>query len=257
MSRIYDLTLGAGGTGLVPARGSFAKLIAAQYGATIRLDTGEAFALQEGQGVRLEEGKSFGELLVTNTSSVAQLVQVFVGDSRFEDSRITGVVSVVDTAKQTTTAAQAFGGIFGVSASAGNYSHVSIANPAGSGKRTVIERLVLGASTANAGTNPVDVGFLAGTLGTSQGPFSNKLAAIGGLPLSATLRYAGTQGSMPGPLVYPAVPLASYYIAPGASTPDFVPKRPLVLMPGFSLLALSSVSSMALNMQADFYEEAL
>ena len=106
MSRIYDLTLTAGGTQQLPAMGNKVKIYTAAYPVTVRTDGGEAFTLLEGQGVTLADGKTFRD--VTVASTIAQTVQIFAGDARIEDSRVTGSVRVVDSAAEKTALKKQF-----------------------------------------------------------------------------------------------------------------------------------------------------
>lgn len=97
MSGIYDVTLANGATANMAALGSYVKVTSAPAGSVqVKLDGGEAFSLMEGQGVRLPDGKTFRDVAVRNTSGATQLVLLFIGDARFEDTRIAGSVRVID-----------------------------------------------------------------------------------------------------------------------------------------------------------------
>jgi hypothetical protein len=97
VSGIYDVTLANNAATNLAVLGSFAKIYAAPAGQVqIKLDGGEGYALLEGQGVRLRDGKTFRDVQVTNRSGATQTIQVFIGDSDFEDTRITGNVKIVD-----------------------------------------------------------------------------------------------------------------------------------------------------------------
>jgi len=97
MSGIYDVTMAPGASTQIPALGSYAKVYSAPGGSVqVKLDGGDGFSLMEGQGVRLPDGQTFRDINVRNTSGVAQTVLLFVGDARFEDTRITGSVRIID-----------------------------------------------------------------------------------------------------------------------------------------------------------------
>jgi hypothetical protein len=98
MSGIYDITLGAsGGAGNIGVSGSYAKIITAPQGPVqIKLDGGEAYTLLPGQGVRLPDGQTFRDVAIVNKAPSAQLVTLFIGNSNFEDTRISGVVSITN-----------------------------------------------------------------------------------------------------------------------------------------------------------------
>lgn len=112
MSGIYDVTLAPGAAANIAALGSFCKVLSAPQGSvSVKLDGGESFSLLAGQGVRLPDGKSFRDVAVINKSSATQLVLVFVGDSRFEDTRITGIVSVTNLISANMTQLELSGGV--------------------------------------------------------------------------------------------------------------------------------------------------
>jgi hypothetical protein len=97
MSGIYDVTLAAGAAANIGVMGTFAKVLTAPAGAVqLKLDGGEGYSLLPGQGVRSLAGKLFRDVMVKNLAASAQTVTVFVGDASFEDTRITGNVTVID-----------------------------------------------------------------------------------------------------------------------------------------------------------------
>jgi len=144
MSGLYDVTLTAStsSTQNIPASGSFVKVKTAPAGAVkIRLDGGESYLLSVGQGLRLPDGKTFRDVQVTNGVAIAQTVVVFVGDSRFEDTSISGSISVIDGPKTLSANGQAFTLYGHAQSSAGNFGSVSLVNLANSTKRIVIDRV--------------------------------------------------------------------------------------------------------------------
>jgi hypothetical protein len=97
MAGIYDVTLAPGVAANIPVLGDYIKVRSAPFGLVeIKLDGGEAYLLDEGLGVRLPEGKTFRDVQIKNKAATAQTVLLFIGNSRFEDSRITGRVSIYE-----------------------------------------------------------------------------------------------------------------------------------------------------------------
>lgn len=101
MAGIYDLTLAAGAVPqTIGALGSYLKVLSTPTGPIrIRFDGGEQVQLVEGQGRRFLPGEQFREVQVTNASGSVQRVLVFIGDSTFEDTRVSGDVAVVDSVR--------------------------------------------------------------------------------------------------------------------------------------------------------------
>lgn len=195
MSGIYDVTLAPGASGNIAALGSYAKVSSAPAGAIqMRFDGGEAYSLMEGQGIRLPDGCShFRDVTIKNTAAIAQTILVFIGDSRFEDTRITGIVSVVDGGKARSIANTAFLGYVGVTASAGNMSTSQIFNPSTT-KRLVVKRITVTSTLAGQ----LSLAQLATNL-TASGPFDvfSKLIAAPAA-MTAKLWRDGTAAAVPG-----------------------------------------------------------
>ena len=95
MSGIYDVTLAPGASQNLAVLGDYFKVRKCPYGSIdVKIDGGDSYSMDEGLGVRLN--KPFRDLTIRNRSSLAQTVLIFIGDSRFEDTRISGSVRVID-----------------------------------------------------------------------------------------------------------------------------------------------------------------
>lgn len=95
MSGIYDVTLAAGAVANIGVLGSYLKIRSAPYGLVrVKLDGGESYLLDEGLGLRLPDGMTFRDVSIRNESPTPQTILVFIGDTHFEDTRVSGVVSV-------------------------------------------------------------------------------------------------------------------------------------------------------------------
>lgn len=181
MSGIYDVTLAPGASAQIPASGGYVKVTAAPMGAVqVKLDGGEGYSLLEGQGIRLPDGKSFRDVQIKNLATLAQTILVFIGDTRFEDTRITGTVRLIDSSADKTQAGKQFLGGTTTAGGAGVWSQVNLnAN----GKTVSVKRIFVVSPTAGeivygSITSP-------GTSTPSTNPALNKL--IGSA--SSTARY--------------------------------------------------------------------
>jgi hypothetical protein len=247
VSGIYDLTLAPGAAGNIAVQGALAKVSSAPAGAvTLKLDAGESFTLLEGQGVRLPDGKHFRDVQVVNRAATSQTVSVFVGDSRFEDTRITGVVSIVDAGKARTIAGQAFLGRTGIGVGAATFAATGLWNPAASPTRAVIE--VVTASCSVAGNLYVVLVNSALTLGSAAN--SKK----GGGSVSTALMQTGSNAAVGA--LDPGGELLQ--LANAISTPvSYTFKEPVVLPPGWGLRVVSdNFNSPTLSSTFEFFEEA-
>lgn len=141
----YDFTLGPLSAQQVPALGSYVKLLSASGRVRVRTNAGDSYSLLEGQGFRMPEGKAFSDLTLTDLSGAGNVGVIFVGEASFEDSRVSGTVSI--TNKIGATIAQTFGsGSLALGVTVG----LPIVTPAANA-RGVRVRSALTSVTGNAG----------------------------------------------------------------------------------------------------------
>jgi hypothetical protein len=243
VSRIYDVTLGAaiGASANIPAMGDKVKVYSAPQGAvTVRTDTGESYTLLEGQGFTLPPGKTFRDLIVSNGVAIGQTCQIFAGDARIEDSRITGTVRIIDSSKDRTLAGRLFFGsesiaatpaVFGIVTLGANGANVAVrglhisSDLAGS----ILFGTITSAGTATPFTNPVAnryIGQAASTARTSG---------------STTAGITPTAGEAPG-----FAGLARVYVP--ANTDLYVPLAdPLILTGTRGLVATGQIVNRQVN----------
>jgi hypothetical protein len=253
MSGIYDVTLAAGVAINVPVLGNYIKVRSAAYGLVeIKLDGGESYLLDEGLGVRLPDAKFFRDVQIKNKSSSTQTILIFIGDSRFEDSRITGVVSVVDTAKRTTQDGASFSASCGTSPAATFFGSQQLYNPGGSGKRLIVEAVYANAFAALINTQ---FGIIATAQVNAAGTAPNHLS--GGSATTANINAKDNHATNPQLLISGAT--GALYAANVAANGQvlWVPKRPVILLPGFGLIAACSNANTSSSAQFDYYEEPL
>ena len=244
-NRLYDFTLAAavGAAQRVDALGGFLKVIAAPGGAIgVKLDGGAEIQLLEGQGVRLPDGQQFREVTVRNLQAVANAGSIFIGDSRFEDSRITGVVSVIDGGRARTLAGQAFVGYVSVTGSAGCVPVVELFNNFATGVRTVIKALRL--STPTAGV--IQLSNHNATL--AQGPFDPQNKRLNGATSIAKLYRDPNLAASPG------VAFESLNVGAGLVVPITL-QEPIILDPGRSLVVSHQTLATTILATFEFIEE--
>lgn len=244
MSGIYDLTLAPGTSQNIGALGEYLKVISAPQGRVrVRLDGGDSFALVEGQGFRKRDGETFRDVSVSNLAAYTQTVQVFIGDARFEDSRVTGSVQIVDGGKARTMLAQAFIAYAAQTAGAGQVPVLQLLNPAAATTRAIVKALRMSSATAGS----IAMGRHDPVL--PSGPFTtfNKLSS----------------GAVSNLVMYRDLPLAT---GPGTTFESFSVgaglvvqitfQEPIVLLPGAGLVVWHSVTGSSLQVGAEFSEES-
>lgn len=237
-ARIYDFTLGPGGMQQLPVVGDFFKVINALGAIHVNVDTGASLDLMPGQGLR---EFSFNTLTITDKSGAANAGKILVGFSSMIDDRVTGEVAVIDGGKARTLSGSAFFGSSGVNAVSGTYAHVQLENPAASGKRVVLEQVVL--SIATDSMVSMRSGYAA--LASSSGGAASKL--IGGAA-SAAVRRQENIAAMIG------TPLTHFLI--GASRPLPVKfAEPIVIAPGGFVTLASQTLNTNLFAAWEFFEE--
>lgn len=178
-NRVYDVTLGAaiGSTATIGASGTKVKLLVAAAGPVgVKVDGGPEYTLSAGQGFRLQDGAvSFRDITVRNLQAVAQTVQLFVGDSYFDDTTITGNVKVIDQAADKTSAGGQFmGGL--IAPANGALTSVSLLHGNGTTKRLAVRAVWL--ASGLAGILQLGIGTGGGTFVTGGNAMQNKL--VGG-----------------------------------------------------------------------------
>ena len=246
MSGIYDLTLAASAAGNIAASGSLVKVYSAPQGAVqIKLDAGETYTLLEGQGVRRPDAQLFRDVQVKNVSGTSQTIKLFIGSSRFEDTRITGSVQVIDTARLLTQAQQAYGS--GMGFAAAGFSRIELVNPAASGRQLVISQIAI---SVGAGSQ-VTVGF-ATTPGTSvAGGSTGTKLAVSTFSASVAQCYGSSAAS-----ALAGVTQLTWAGSLAANAPfSYAMKEPLIITPGCSAcVTAASAAAIFLNAAFDFLD---
>ena len=179
MSGIYDFTIAPGAAQRFSVIGNKAKLISTSsaFPIGIRLDGGDKYACLEGQGPSMQAGKEFGDVTLSNSNAVAMSGFLFIGDDRFEDTRITGNVRVIDQGADKTLLGFQFWQQLAISAAVGAGSIIYMT--AGTGpKRISIKAMSVQSTIAGA----ISIGYAmgGGTLIGAGAAMNSKIVNGGG-----------------------------------------------------------------------------
>lgn len=202
-------------------------------------------------GIFIED--AWTQFSVTNNSPAQQTLTFLLMDNgRGGSRRQPGVVQVIDTDKSTTENGMAFMGVnySGVPA-AGQFACVELYNPAGSGRKIVLERIYV--DTQATATNLV-AGIMAGTAGADAGTVPSKLS--NGSNSLAHIYGSSAQVADPAGLVTGKVSWAPSNLAANSEL-VFTPKRPFVILPGYGLMVGARVATAAIYSTFEFWEQAL
>jgi hypothetical protein len=239
-SKTYDFTLAAGQVQRLDVRGFALKIVSASSNGSIlaRTDTGEEWELKAGQGFHAMVNSQglvlpFGAVTLRNPSALVAISgKVFIGDAGFDDSTVTGNVSIIDQGIDKTLAGYQLLQSASQGATSGQGSLIAM-RPQG---RTVAVRSLCIQSTI-AGSIVLGYGTGGGTaLGGTWSAVKSKLAN-GTAPLAqltTTNLIAGAQPTTGEVTGY--VSAASYFV--GASVFQRIPFDPPIVLTGSNVLTI-------------------
>jgi hypothetical protein len=248
--QLYDITLTASQTRQLDAPGNYFYYYAGSAGgadATITLrglSSGLRIILKPGQAFRLPQGAKENAWVMTNYAGTATIVgSVIVGDGDITDNRVTGSVEVIDGAKTRTLTGSA--GIMSAASpvpGVGNYIQQGVWNPAGSGKRIIVNKLIF--SSAQQQTIFMARIAAAATLSGVATMLFDGLAFTGVAKVSI---YTGTTPT--------GQVIAGFGVQAGqASTLDL--NEPIIIKPGYGLTCQTGNANSDLVTTIPFFEEA-
>lgn len=242
MLRTQDFALAAGAALTVNARLTYARCLtllgAPGCRVTVQLPAGGGdVPLAAGQGFDL--GETAPGVILKNLSAGAISGTLIVGDGRFHDSQISGVVSVVDTERDKVLSGVAFRGqaaqLGGAAAAV-----ASVMNPTGSVKNVFVQALRTGSSAADSYTifrTTTDCRSVGGVLtsltsGVNLDPAGagSVVTLSGGNPAAGLGAFAGLSSFVSG-----------YVSASGEAVVLF--PRPILLRPGYGLCVSLTASA--------------
>lgn len=250
-NRVYDFTLAAviGASQRMDVSGGYFKVLTAPGGSIgVKLDGGPEIQLMAGQGLRLPDGQSFRDVIVKNLQAVANAGTVFIGDQRFEDTRITGSVYVIDQGADKT----AGGNQFFVSQSSSSALGGMILSIKATAKKVFIKRLMIGTDTAGALEYGIATGAPTSNAAAGVTPL-NKLffggnAADASLATGTCAAIPVTAGEMPGKALIGFLSFSANQLLELPLT------TPLELTPGKYFYVASGAANRSAVLIADFEE---
>lgn len=246
-AKIYPFTIGAYEALPIMVQGSYFKILSATGMVDVTGDTfGTVEAMLAGQGLR---GQDFRRLVIRDRSGSPNMVRLLVSDDQFIDDRITGEVSVVDGNKARSVAGGAMTWRLSTASVGANGRPLSqIWNPAGTGRRIIIDALVVACDIQNE----MFWGQTATRLTTVP---ASRIAAAQGMAVPSTVAEAWVQ-EMVG---YPAdtVIAGGLMVQPWSSVRVRF-ERPFVVQPGNGFIVgvgLGGVQKTA--GEIEFFEESI
>lgn len=240
----YDLNIPAGGAQNIDVAGDRVQFLSAvDPFAQIEIRPNFAqgnISLKPGQGFKFSQ--QVKRWVVFNRGTVPLTGYLLIGSGDFFDQRITGTVDVIDGGKARTLGGQAFVGSGFIAGAAAAYGHVQLWNPVGSGKNIIVEAISLSAAAALG----VSVRSHTSAIGALQTAGVNKMvggaAGVGEVRTVTAAAMAGTSE------------LYGTNVAAGNPFPwKFV--EPVVLRPGYALMAVGAAQNASLTATYEWYEE--
>jgi hypothetical protein len=198
--------------------------------------------LKLGQG--FDAGKLVNRWLIKNTGSTAIAGTVVLSTAGFRNFRISGDVNVLDGSKSRTLNGSAFTGYTSAGPVAAQFTRVQLWNPANSGVRLVLEAATLVGSSASEGAY-----FYFGqtALATLTGNGISKRSSIATQAQGQT-RADTTATGIPGNGLITV-------LIPGGQSFTNKFNEPLIVDPGYGVMAWSTAANDAMGVGFEWYEE--
>lgn len=248
MIEIIDGTWAAGETKTFHINGEYIELLDAQYQCDVFLmdAAGAQISVMRKCEASFFSKPSGGFRTVQITSAQAQYIRFFVGSGDAGTRRISSTVQVVDGNRARSLAGASFSFRPNTVGAAGQFPVSQLWNPAGSGKRVIVDQLTLTASVATSILWAVNA-VAAPTLAADQG-----VNLLGGGAAPAT-----TQVRTDVPAALQALNWFGSVGVPANQTIVVNPRRPWVLPPGFGLYIQSAAANLTISGMGEFFEELI
>jgi hypothetical protein len=241
----YDITIPANFQRSIGSEGTYFRYMkgsagGADEGLLVKADTGALAAIiYPGQSIRLPE--TVREWRIENYKNAGTISGIVViGDGEIQDSQVAGMVSVIDGGKARTLADVAKAGSFWCGQLAGNYSHVQLWNPPGSGKNLIVEQVGIVSDVTTIGISMV----LYNTQLTSL--YAGAVSKKSGGAVSVSSGYYQTNASQLGGA-------ANLFLLNHGNL--FIPKEPIIVTPGYGLVVRGQGMAQGVQGSFEFYEE--
>jgi hypothetical protein len=238
----------AGETKTFTINGERLEILEAQYPVDVMLmdKSGAQLSIMKGSEASFFSAPKEGFQTVQISSAQAQVIRVFIGSGDAGTRRISSSVSVIDGGRARVDAGIAFAATAGLNPGAGNYAFLQLWNPAGSGKRLVVDQMAVSLSVA--GSAVIFPG--AGPLTTLVSTLSNKKAgAANGVGEVRTQSSAISS-------VFPQGTWQGIGSQVGSYT-TWKPTHPIVVLPGWGVLVQASATNVGAQANFEWFEEAL
>ena len=250
----YDIKLAPGDVRVINVQADYIYYRAGSAGGAdpaiefSRRSGGERVFLYPGQSYRLPADSAYGsEWALRNLKGEQTIIgSILMGEGSFQDNRISGAVEVIDGAKSRTLAGMAFSIATAPGTGVTVNSRVAILNPTGSTKNVVVESVAFApeaVATANlySGTGPI---------GLADPGISKHMGMAGQISVAQVSKDATTTTVGAG--------TAMWQMSAAAGGRDFwVPKEPIVIPPGKSLIIWSNVKNVNFAALIEWFEEGI
>ncbi|VTU20785.1 hypothetical protein SRS16CHR_02713 [Variovorax sp. SRS16] len=238
----------AGETKTFVINGEYLEILEAQYPCDVMLmdKSGAQLSIMRSSEASFFSRPKEGFQTIQITSATAQSIRVFIGSGDAGTRRISSTVQVVNGERARSVAGGAYAWRPNVSAVAGQVDIAQLWNPAGSGKRLIVDAMLLSTSIATGlafWLNALPLTTVA--TGQPQNMLSGGPAIVG-----TQARYEND----------PALPVVAFHggYTSQANVAFAVPMvRPFVVLPGCGLLIATEQQNCVLAGLVQFFEEAL
>lgn len=246
---MIDVLLGswdAGETKTFHVNGSYFEILECAYPIDVKLlDRNGAVRsdMRQAEASFYSEGLEFATIQIT--SALEQNIRSFYGDGTAGTRRTAGIVEVVDGARKKTDAGMAFLACPYQSQVAGQFARCQIFNPASSGKKIIVNQLVM--------TSNVQVGIALFSYDTL---LANDVTAtrMGSKKLGGALGVAKVRTESSA-VAYSGIILANFGANPNVNTPFSLEGAPIVLDEGRGMAIEAQFANTNLVMNVEFVEE--
>ncbi|MBY4945080.1 hypothetical protein K6V92_00380 [Cupriavidus respiraculi] len=244
----YDLNIPAGGAQNIDVAGDRVQFIASgDPFAQIEIRPNYAqgnITLRPGQGFKFSEQVT--RWVVFNRGAVALKGYLLIGSGDFFDQRISGTVDVIDGGKARSLSGSAYIGLaLTGTAGAGNFQHVQLWNPAGSGKNLMVEQLQTVSTVSTGFYHYAKSTALASLLAYVPQP---KMLGHPSPSVAQLRNHAGA-------LLYPSGDARMLTNGPTNVSSLFKPAEPIVIPPGWGWIVQGQTIAGDTSVTFEWYEE--
>lgn len=246
---ILKARLAAGVPQTFHINGEYIEILDAQYPLDVQVVTREGNPMsymKDAEASFFSRPGKWGSIILTSAN--AQDVRCFIGSGDAGTRRISSTVSVIDGGRARADAGVAYAGTANIAAPASNYPYGQLWNPAGSGKRLIVNQVATSLQAAGginvyfgAASFPTDVTAVGVSCKKSQ-------AAAAAAQLRTTIgtaQPAYTYGQM-----------QALGGSPGVMS-MWKPTEPILVLPGFGINLVGSVIAQSMAINLEWFEESL